>query len=173
MGLIGWAEVHPFTIASVAKTPDGLVLLCKNAGGWTKRLYEMAKVAGYGCEDGDATRMVTVMLDGPYGVAFPYSPCRVNVGLTLGTNRWYGTLGICEFFSCDVCRWRQRDHVCTVCNPGSCSGELRSWVVWMVVDSGDQRDYEDSSRVKVIELIWCIQDPCAFIFLLLETMLLL
>lgn len=72
MGLVGWAEVHPFTIASVAKTPEGVVLLCKNVGGWTNRLYEMAKVAGYGCEDGDASRTVTVMLDGPYGVAFPH-----------------------------------------------------------------------------------------------------
>lgn len=74
MGLIGWAEVHPFTIASVAKTPEGLVLMCKNVGGWTSRLYEMAKVAGYGCEDGDASRTVTVMLDGPYGVVFPNFP---------------------------------------------------------------------------------------------------
>lgn len=72
MGLVGWAEVHPFTIASVAKTPEGLVLMCKNVGGWTNRLYELAKVAGYGREHGDESRTVTVMLDGPYGVAFPF-----------------------------------------------------------------------------------------------------
>ena len=75
MGLVGWTEAHPFTIASVAKTPEGLVLMCKNVGGWTNRLYEVAKVAGYGCEDGNETRTVTVMLDGPYGVTFPHFPC--------------------------------------------------------------------------------------------------
>ncbi|KAI6142872.1 hypothetical protein BKA82DRAFT_2580440 [Pisolithus tinctorius] len=50
MGWIGWAEVHPFTIASVTKVPKQLVLLCENPGGWTKMLYKMAKVPGYGSE---------------------------------------------------------------------------------------------------------------------------
>ncbi|KAG8221543.1 ferric reductase like transmembrane component-domain-containing protein [Butyriboletus roseoflavus] len=124
MGLIGWAETHPFTIASVAKTPDGLVLLCKNAGGWTKRLYEMAKVAGYGCEDGDATRMVAVMLDGPYGgpghsVFASFSAAMFVVG---GSGITFALSAIQDLI---------------------------------------QRDSEDSSRVKVIELIWSIQDPSA------------
>jgi len=67
MGWIGWAESHPFTIATAAKTPEGMVLMCKKTGGWTGRLYEMAKVAGYGTDDGAFGRMVQVMVEGPYG----------------------------------------------------------------------------------------------------------
>lgn len=70
MGWIGWAEVHPFTIASMEKTPEGIVLMCKKTGRWTSRLYEMAKVAGYGAAeegDGGVARSVMVMVEGPYG----------------------------------------------------------------------------------------------------------
>ncbi|KAJ3740075.1 hypothetical protein DFH05DRAFT_1510178 [Lentinula detonsa] len=59
MGVFGWAEVHPFTIASVADGPEGMVLLCKKAGSWTNRLYSMAN-----SENG---RKVSVMVQGPYG----------------------------------------------------------------------------------------------------------
>ena len=54
MGWFVWAESHPFTIASVANTDEGLVLMCKTAGKWTKKLYEMATDSGYG-DDGRAT----------------------------------------------------------------------------------------------------------------------
>jgi ferric-chelate reductase len=67
MGWIGWAESHPFTIATAAKTPEGMVILCKKTGGWTGRLYEMAKVAGYGSDDGAFGRKVQMMIEGPYG----------------------------------------------------------------------------------------------------------
>jgi len=63
MGLIGWSEIHPFTIASVANSPEGLVLFCKKAGDWTNKLYDMANVSGL--EDND--RKVSVMVQGPYG----------------------------------------------------------------------------------------------------------
>lgn len=102
MGLIGWTEAHPFTIASVAKTPEGLVLMCKNAGGWTNRLYELAKVAGYGCEDGDESRTVTVMLDGPYGMT-SYPSSWPVLKFTWRIDRWYGAHGICELLGRDVC----------------------------------------------------------------------
>ncbi|KAG6376754.1 hypothetical protein JVT61DRAFT_1775 [Boletus reticuloceps] len=124
MGLVGWAEVHPFTIASVTKTPEGLVLMCKNVGGWTNRLYEMAKVAGYGREAGDESRTVSVMLEGPYGgaghsVFASFSAAMFVVG---GSGITFALSAIQDLI---------------------------------------QRDREDSSRVKLIELIWCIQDPCA------------
>ncbi|KAH7912892.1 hypothetical protein BJ138DRAFT_1082687 [Hygrophoropsis aurantiaca] len=67
MGWFGWAETHPFTIASVSKTPEGLVLMCKTAGGWTGKLYEMAKVASYGYSEAGTGRTVKVMVEGPYG----------------------------------------------------------------------------------------------------------
>jgi ferric-chelate reductase len=65
MGWWGWTEVHPFTIASVAKGQEGLVLLCKKSGSWTSKLYQMAKAGGY--VDGEIGREVRVMIEGPYG----------------------------------------------------------------------------------------------------------
>ncbi|KIJ60791.1 hypothetical protein HYDPIDRAFT_170073 [Hydnomerulius pinastri MD-312] len=124
MGWIGWAEVHPFTIASVAKTPEGLVLMCKTAGGWTGRLYEMAKVAGYGYEEGGVGRTVSVMLEGPYGgpghsVFASFSAAMFIVG---GSGITFALSAVQDLI---------------------------------------QRDLEGSSRVKIIELIWSIQDPCS------------
>ncbi|KAJ4474404.1 hypothetical protein J3R30DRAFT_3707292 [Lentinula aciculospora] len=63
MGLIGWSEIHPFTIASVADGPEGMVLLCKKAGSWTNRLYDMANSSS----SEDNNRKVSVMVQGPYG----------------------------------------------------------------------------------------------------------
>src|SRR5271168_3927898 len=34
MGWVGWAEVHPFTIASVGRGQEGVVLICKKRGTW-------------------------------------------------------------------------------------------------------------------------------------------
>ncbi|KDR70244.1 hypothetical protein GALMADRAFT_214680 [Galerina marginata CBS 339.88] len=65
MGWGGWAEVHPFTIASVSRGPEGMVLMCKRAGGWTRKLYEMAKMGGY--TEGGVGREVRVVVEGPYG----------------------------------------------------------------------------------------------------------
>ncbi|KAF6752852.1 ferric reductase transmembrane component [Ephemerocybe angulata] len=49
MGLFGWTEVHPFTIASASASAsasggsgDGLVLLVKKAGDWTEGLGRLA-----------------------------------------------------------------------------------------------------------------------------------
>ncbi|KAF9239998.1 hypothetical protein BU15DRAFT_74226 [Melanogaster broomeanus] len=123
MGWIGWAEVHPFTIATVARTPEGLVLMCKNVGGWTGKLYEMAKVAGYGCEEGDVGRAVLTAIEGPYGgpghaVLASFSAAMFVVG---GSGITFALAAVQDLI---------------------------------------QRDLEGSSRVKLIDLIWCIQDPC-------------
>ncbi|KAL0576626.1 hypothetical protein V5O48_005356 [Marasmius crinis-equi] len=64
MGFLGWTEVHPFTIASIPNGPEGVVLLCKKAGDWTERLYELAKSGGY--RDHEGTK-VKVWVEGPYG----------------------------------------------------------------------------------------------------------
>lgn len=122
MGWFGWVEAHPFTIASVTKTPEGLVLMCKKAGGWTGKLYEMAKVAGYGREDGGMSRSVLVMLEGPYGgpghaIFASYSAALFAVG---GSGITFALSSIQDII---------------------------------------QRDLEGASRVKVIELIWSVQDP--------------
>ena len=64
MGWLGWAESHPFTIASVAASEEGMVLLVKKGGRWTGRLYELAKLGGYGEQNESRAR---VLVEGPYG----------------------------------------------------------------------------------------------------------
>jgi ferric-chelate reductase len=70
MGWWGWTEAHPFTISTLGKGGEGMVLFCKRNGDWTGKLYEMAKAAGYG--DGDVLdaevgREVRIIVEGPYG----------------------------------------------------------------------------------------------------------
>ena len=61
----GCMEVHPFTIASADNSPEGMVLLVKKVGGWTTKLYDIART-GRHSEAGVGTN-VKVMIDGPYG----------------------------------------------------------------------------------------------------------
>lgn len=65
---IGIFEVHPFTIASIVKGEEGMILMCKKAGDWTNKLYDLAKSSEY--EGGDNARQVKVCIDGPYGTSF-------------------------------------------------------------------------------------------------------
>ncbi|KAJ4487829.1 hypothetical protein J3R30DRAFT_3654244 [Lentinula aciculospora] len=64
MGLFGWSGIHPFTIASVADSPEGLVLFCKKAGNWTNKLFNMAN-SDLGLDNGE--KKIFVMVEGPYG----------------------------------------------------------------------------------------------------------
>lgn len=64
MGWLAWAEVHPFTIASVSRSPEGLVLLCKRAGDWSRQLNDLAT---RGSKEDDAANRVRVAVEGPYG----------------------------------------------------------------------------------------------------------
>lgn len=41
------------------------MLMCKKAGGWTRKLYEVAKMGGY--TEGGVGREVKVVVEGPYG----------------------------------------------------------------------------------------------------------
>ncbi|KAF5381629.1 hypothetical protein D9615_005461 [Tricholomella constricta] len=65
VGWWGWTEVHPFTIASVGGTEEGLVLIAKKSGRWTGALYDMAKSSGY--TEAGYGRRVKVIIEGPYG----------------------------------------------------------------------------------------------------------
>ncbi|WRT68624.1 uncharacterized protein IL334_005602 [Kwoniella shivajii] len=60
-------ESHPFTIAS-APDGEGLVLMCKRAGDWTDKLYELAQRSS-DIEDRaeGGKNNATVILEGPYG----------------------------------------------------------------------------------------------------------
>ncbi|CAK5274204.1 unnamed protein product, partial [Mycena citricolor] len=66
MGIMGWSEIHPFTIASSSRSGNGLVLVCKQAGTWTNKLYRAAAAdnhVGEAC----LSRHVKMIVEGPYG----------------------------------------------------------------------------------------------------------
>lgn len=124
MGWWAWTEVHPFTIASVSKGPEGMVLMCKKAGDWTSRLYEMAKLSEYG--DNAYGRDVRIWLEGPYGgpghsVFASYSGALFIAG---GSGITFALAAVQDLI---------------------------------------QQDLDGTSRVKVIELAWAVQDPAALV----------
>lgn len=67
MGFFGLTEVHPFTIANVERTEEGMVLMCKKAGRWTTKMYELSATAKYGEQGREVGKNVRVMVEGPYG----------------------------------------------------------------------------------------------------------
>lgn len=71
MGFWGLTEVHPFTIANVADTEEGLVLLCQKSGKWTTRMYELSSTAKYGEKGQEVGKRARVMIEGPYGKFMP------------------------------------------------------------------------------------------------------
>ncbi|KAI0354067.1 incomplete iron reductase [Trametes cingulata] len=125
MGWRGWAEAHPFTIASVCRSPsgEGLVLMCKKAGDWTNKLYELAQRADYGEANGIGSN-VQVVVEGPYG-----GPGHAIFGSFSGAMFVAGGSGITFAL-----------------------GAVQDLI---------KKDLEYKSRVRAIELVWCVQDPNA------------
>ncbi|EKM48426.1 uncharacterized protein PHACADRAFT_108963, partial [Phanerochaete carnosa HHB-10118-sp] len=68
MGWTAWAEPHAFTIASAGEYAggDGLVLMVKRHGRWSRALYDLA-AEGQGAENEKGLRRVRVQIEGPYG----------------------------------------------------------------------------------------------------------
>lgn len=64
MGLTGWAETHPFTVASQSNSKEGLVLLCKKTGTWTQNLFGIATKSR---AEWGIGRNIRVIVEGPYG----------------------------------------------------------------------------------------------------------
>ena len=64
-GIPGWMflEVHPFVIASIPNSYDGLVLVCYARGRWTRRLFDLAQEL----ESPENYAHVAIALEGPYG----------------------------------------------------------------------------------------------------------
>jgi len=124
MGWWGWTEVHPLTIASVARGQEGLVLLCKQSGSWTSKLYEMAKANGY--TEGGIGRKVSIMIEGPYG-----GPGHAIFASFSGVVIIVGGSGITFALS--------------------------------VVQDLIQKDLAGKSKVKVIDVIWTVQDPASLL----------
>ncbi|KAJ7254638.1 hypothetical protein B0H12DRAFT_1183873 [Mycena haematopus] len=124
LGLTGWAESHPFTIASVSGSPEGLVLMVKKSGDWTNKLFDFAKAGGY--TEAGVGRNVSVVLEGPYGglghmMPHSYSAAVFVVG---GSGISFAMAAIQDLINKDLC---------------------------------------GQSRVKIIELIWTVQDPAALL----------
>ena len=123
MGLRGWAESHPFTIASVSRCPsgEGLVLMVKKAGDWTNKLYNVAQRADYGEANGLGGN-VRVIVEGPYG-----GPGHAIFSSFSGAMFVAGGSGITFALA--------------------------------AVQDLLKKDLEYRSRIRAMELVWCIQDP--------------
>ncbi|KAJ7489401.1 hypothetical protein FB451DRAFT_689318 [Mycena latifolia] len=124
LGLTGWAETHPFTIASVSGGSEGLVLMVKKSGDWTTRLFDFAKSGGH--HEAGVGRNVNIVLEGPYGgpghaMFHSYSAAVFIVG---GSGISFAMAAIQELIDQDL-----RGH----------------------------------SRVRLIELVWTVQDPAALL----------
>ena len=120
LGILGWAEVHPFTIASVSG--DGLTLMVKKAGDWTNKLYDMATKSDT-LYSGDAGKemQAKVWIEGPYG----------GVGNTM-MDSYSGAVFVV-------------------------GGSGITFALPAITDLV-QKDARGLSRLKVIHLIWCVQD---------------
>jgi len=119
LGILGWAEVHPFTIANVSG--DGLTLMVKKAGDWTNKLYDMATKSD-ALYSGDANGMrAKVWIEGPYG----------GVGNTT-MDSYSGAVFLV-------------------------GGSGITFALSAITDLV-QKDLQGSSRLKIIHLIWCVQD---------------
>ena len=68
LGLPSGLEAHPLTIAS-APDGQGMVLMCKAAGDWTDKLFDLANDPALATNDDKLGRrvMATVVLEGPHG----------------------------------------------------------------------------------------------------------
>ena len=140
MGWFGWAEVHPFTIASVSRSREGIILICKRKGAWTKGLFEMSKIGRY--VNGEMGQKVKVVVEGPYGQCISDGPeNNLNGRFTF----YLGGPGHMVFssFSAAVV----------------VAGGIGITFALSVIQDLIQKDLNAESRVKVLELIWIVQDP--------------
>ncbi|KAI6032650.1 ferric reductase like transmembrane component-domain-containing protein [Pisolithus orientalis] len=67
MDYLALTEVHPFTIANVERTEEGMVLMCKKTGRWTSKIYSLSATKRYGEQGREVGEAVRVMIEGPYG----------------------------------------------------------------------------------------------------------
>ena len=120
VGILGWTEIHPFTVASV--NGDGLTLMVKKAGDWTNKLYDMATRSdaiysgGWGSE-----KKAKVWIEGPYG----------GVGNTM-MDSYSGAVFVA-------------------------GGSGITFALSSIADLV-QKDVKGHSRLKIIHLVWSVQD---------------
>ncbi|KAH9923389.1 incomplete iron reductase [Amylocystis lapponica] len=151
MGWLGWAEAHPFTIASVSQAPgdEGLVLLCKKTGDWTNKLFELA-MRGEEGEVSCSGRSVRVIIDGPYGMC--------------------SLLWLIFLIITDCCGAYTGGPGHSV--PSSYSGAMfvagGSGITYALASVRElvHRATQGRTHVGVIELIWSVTDPVSLVPLL-------
>jgi ferric-chelate reductase len=120
LGILGWSEIHPFTIASVSG--DGLTLMVKKAGDWTNKLYTWLRRAMLSIQAvGGNEKKAKVWIEGPYG----------GVGNTM-MDSYSGAVFVV-------------------------GGSGITFALSSITDLV-QKDVQGLSRLKVIHLIWCVQD---------------
>ncbi|KAF7334134.1 Ferric reductase transmembrane component 5 [Mycena venus] len=123
MGIFGWAQVHPFTIASESNSKEGLVLMCKKTGTWTHKLFAAASKSQ---AEWDAGRNIRVVVEGPYG----------GPGFTM-----FNSFSAAMFIV----------------------GGSGITFALSAIQELIQQDSRGESRVRVIKLIWIVQDASSSI----------
>lgn len=132
MGVTQALESHPFTIASTSEDEEGMVLYCREAGDWTRRLAHLARgtsrdvlamsklrEAGFG-----AGRRVNVLVQGPYGASiYVCLSCAVH-SPSISMARRTRKHDVLELFRGDVHLRRWRHHIRLVCNSGCCTRRI-------------------------------------------------
>ncbi|GAB1526219.1 hypothetical protein RhiTH_009385 [Rhizoctonia solani] len=104
MGPLGWAEAHPFTIASVSNSSgqgDGLTLLAKRAGDWTGKLYTLSQGTPSSEKGLGVGRNVSMIIEGPYGGPGPciFAAFTASVIVTGGSGVTFATSAVEELIA--------------------------------------------------------------------------
>ncbi|KAJ6465134.1 hypothetical protein DFH09DRAFT_1278283 [Mycena vulgaris] len=123
MGATGWAQVHPFTIASESNSNEGIVLMCKKTGTWTQKLFATAATSQ---SEKGVGRDVKIVVEGPYGgPGFAmFNSFSAAVFVAGGSGITFALSAIQELI---------------------------------------RQDLQGESRVRVMELIWVIQDAASLV----------
>ena len=128
--------------------------MCKKAGSWTNNLFDLAKRVQYG-ENGGQISTVRVLVEGPYGKSFP----SIFVSFFIQKTSFYSLSS------------RRLSPLCLTGGPGHTVFSSFSGAMFIAGGSGItfalgaiqdlvQKDLQGQSRLKVIELVWTISDPC-------------
>ncbi|KAJ7182698.1 hypothetical protein C8R43DRAFT_1054634 [Mycena crocata] len=128
MGVTGWVQVHPFTIASQSNGEQGLVLMCKKTGTWTHKLFAAAST---GRSEQGVGRDIKVVVEGPYGAFYTRGPGFVMF------NSYSAAIFI--------------------------AGGSGITFTLAAIQELIQQDLKSESRVRVIELIWVVQDAASLL----------
>ena len=143
MGWYRWSEAHPYTIATACEGSgaEGMTLMIKKTGRWSRTLYDIASASKEGESGGAPT--VRVLVEGPYGGLFVYS------GQNSMTDRCIGGPGFTNF--------------------SSFSGALfvvgGSGISFGLATTQEliQRAAQGTTNVKAVQLVWSVHHACTSI----------